>query len=48
MQLHLQVLACDCPVVDAFALAFDSSAFAIALAFDSNTFEWNQTRKKCE
>ena len=28
-------LAFDCPVVDAFALAFDSSALAIALPFDS-------------
>ena len=34
--------AFDCPVVDAFALAFDSSAFAFALAFDSNAFGWNQ------
>ena len=43
-------LAFDCPVVDAFALAFafDSSAFALALAFDSNAFDWNQMRNKCE
>ena len=34
-------LAFDCPVVDAFALAFafGSSAFALALAFDSNAFD---------
>ena len=30
-------LAFDCPVMDAFALAFDS--FAFALAFDSNAFD---------
>ena len=39
-------VAFDCPVVAAFALAFDSSAFALAfdssafaLAFDSNAFD---------
>ena len=43
-------LAFDCPVVDAFALAFafDSSAFAFALAFDSNALDWSQMRNKCE
>ena len=38
-------------MVDAFALAIDSSAFAFALAFDSNTFDWNQMHLggiKCE
>ena len=32
-------LALDSPVTAAFALAFDSSAFAFALAFDSNAFD---------
>ena len=47
-------LAFDCPVLDAFALAFalafafGSSAFALALAFDSNAFDCNQMRIKCE
>ena len=43
-------LAFDCPVVDAFALAFafDSSAFALALVFDSNAFDWNHMRIKCD
>ena len=38
-------LVFHCPVVDAFAFVFDSSAFAIAFAFDSNifnAFDWNQ------
>ena len=36
----LFALAFDCPVMDAFALAFafDSSAFAFALAFDSTFY----------
>ena len=32
-------LAFDSPVMVAFALACDSSAFAFALAFDSNAFD---------
>ena len=32
-------LAFDCPVMDAFAFAFDSSAFVVALVFDSKAFD---------
>ena len=42
-------LAFDCPVVDAFSLAFAFDSYAFALAFDSNAaVDWNQMRNKSE
>ena len=37
--------AFDCPVMDAFVLAFVFDAYAFALAFfNSNALDWNQMR----